>query len=699
MWRYPDNPELRQALDSLFRGTEYDGTKADSDLIDSPTREHYYKRAAYFACQKLLGPFAGFPILEQPSPPDSESSSSGSSSSKSPSQSDPTDHLYLHTGPGEQVDLLQDPTESMEPTEPPNTGRLTRSMVGRSTQESQGIGSGRVPPTQGVEGIGSGRVPPTQGVEGIGSGRVPPTQAAPGQSHGPSKRPRTRLDEEIMQIFGTPSNPHDALIQSQEYQQLVQQSHKIFGPATFLKQATKKVVERGKYQNHRAAVLQIAASMQQMHEDAQQQREADWHEDLAQGQEGEAYQDDYDEEGWDAPQHDQHEEGYFGDYSEQVSSKITLKHKAYQKSLTQVDKITPNTKSRKLDDYLTEVQFHAELTYGHIDWEHNPTAIKAIVLTTFSMELRRQFLTKFTDYSSSSWDSLKQFLKTSTDQTPDDIKLQAITKLRLNQHAQGRKTLAEYNTQFTTLLQHAKMDTHEHTAWAIQTYLAGLNTTISAHMLMNPVTNEHWTCLEEVKQCAYRLHYQNTQSNSNTLAVIQAPPSQRGRGRSPFRGRGTASRGRGRSGGRYVDGRGQGYGRGQAPHNPYGRGYGSGRGNGPPPPTGYGRGRGNGPPPPSKYGSGRGQGPPPHTGYGRGQGPPTPNVERTRNRSLYPDQEQALTEKGICLYCFEDFHMCGGRKCAFRNNPKRVWDIPAGKLKGVTLKDCQFQGIFPELHE
>jgi len=376
----------------------------------------------------------------------------------------------------------------------------------------------------------------------------------------------------------------------------------------------------------------------------------------------------------------QREDEDWGTGYEQVSTLANNKHKAYQKALTSVDKVTPNTKSRRLVDYLTEVEFHADLTYGNNAWQKNPIALKAIVLTTFNMELRRQFLTKHT-YETTSWSSLQTWLQSSTDQTPEDLKLQAITKLRLNQHAQGKKTLAEYNTQFTTLLQNALMDTPEHESWAIQTYIAGLNYHISSHMGMNPVTNQHWQTLDEVKQCAYRLNYHHSHTkNSASLAVMQtpSPASNRGRGRSlnrgnPGRGRGDPSRGR--FGGR-------GFHPGQQPRREYGP---SGRG-------GYGqRGRGGH--------SGR---QPRGAHAGRQPMQPSHKAKPSKvNKSLWQYQEKFLSQAKICLFCFGDVDQCssGGQQCPCTRAPLNVWDVAApngGHLNGMRLSEGQKRGIFPE---
>jgi hypothetical protein len=365
----------------------------------------------------------------------------------------------------------------------------------------------------------------------------------------------------------------EALIQSPEYLTLKQVAKG--SPAyAYLEEATKEIFQGGKYPqgDYRAAVDRIAERMLYIQQRYQEEEDGGYegnnpqsiddeygHSEGQQPHQSEQYQhqdpaqqyEDWEHEGPGSYNPNQREDEDWGIpvgiVHEQVSTLTINKHKAYQKALTLIDKVTPNTKSRRLDDYLTEVQFHAELTYGNQTWETNPIALKAIVLTTFNMELRRQFLTK-NSYEFTTWSTLQTWLKSSTDQTPDDLKLQAITKLRLNLHAQGKKSLAEYNTQFTTLLQQAMMDTQEHTSWAIQTYIAGLNTHISSQLIMNPVTNQHWLSLEEVKQCAYRLNYHNSQNKTtSSLAVLQAPPppSTRGRGRSLTRGGLTSNRGRG----------------------------------------------------------------------------------------------------------------------------------------------------------
>ena len=483
-----------------------------------------------------------------------------------------------------------------------------------------------------------------------------------------------------------------------------------------LKEATASIVSKGKYKTLEEAVEKIAILISDLHQhdcdnleqpqnDVLDEFEAEPH---AEQYPPEEYTDmDYREAEPHAVQYPQEEYtdmGYredpecdYGDRPEyayeQVSSIAVHKHKAYQKALTQVDKISPNTRSRKLDDYLTEMHFHAELTYGNDAWENNPIALKAIVMTTFNMDLRRQFLKK-NAYESTTWSALQAWLKASTDQAPDDIKLQAITKLRLNQHSQGKKTLAEYNTQFTTLLQHAMMDTPEHTSWAIQTYIAGLNCHISSQLIMNPVTNQHWLTLDEVKQCAYRLNYHNHQTKSfPSLAALQTPPpapsrgrgGPPGRGRSLTRGRGGGGRGRtpgsrggyGQGGrGRYdQDGRG-GYGQGgRGRHDQDGR-------------SGYGpRGRGDH----NREGRGGYQG-------DRDGGPKQGSHPSQINRSLWIFQEKYLRQKGVCPSCFGDLNQCSreGQHCPLTHRPTEIWDVPASKLKGCTLTKLQRNGVYPE---
>ena len=300
-------------------------------------------------------------------------------------------------------------------------------------------------------------------------------------------------------------------------------------------------------------------------------------------------------------------------------------------------------------------------------------------MTTFNMDLRRQFLKK-NAYESTNWSALQSWLKASTDQAPDDIKLQAITKLRLNQHSQGKKTLAEYNTQFTTLLQHAMMDTPEHTSWAIQTYIAGLNCHISQQLIMNPVTNQHWQTLDEVKQCAYRLSYHHTQTKTtSSLAVIQAPPppSLRGRGRSLTRGRSTSNRGRDLS--RGASGRGRSSPNGRGGYSQDGR---SGRGN-------SGRGGYN---PEGRGGHGQ------YARGGYGQGGQQPKRKPSQiNKSIWQYQEKYLMQAGVCAICFGDLNRChrGGQHCPLSHQPSNIWDIPTEHLKGCKLTLEQQDGTFP----
>jgi len=546
-------------------------------------------------------------------------------------------------------------------------------------------------------------------------------RVAPSQPHGPNKRPREA--DELWQTnlgnrFASPPSRLDALCQSPQYITLKQVSRR--SPAyAYLDQATQEILRAGKYPegDYHSAVDKIADRMiyleQQSREDDHGGYEgthpisnddgygySEGHEPLQSD-----YQDQYpakQSKDWEHEDpvyydHNQREDEDWGTpvgmFNEQVNTLTINKHKAYQKALTSIDKVTPNTRTRRLDDYLTEVQFHAELTYGHDAWETNPISLKAIVLTTFNHELRRQFLTK-NAYESTTWTSLKTWLKASTDQTPDDMKLQAITKLRLNQHSQGKKTLAEYNTQFTTLLQNAIMDTPEHTSWAIQTYIAGLNTHISSQLIMNPVTNQHWLTLDEVKQCAYRLNYHNHQTKSfPSLAALQTPPpapsrgrgGPPGRGRSLTRGRGGGGRGRspgsrggyGQGGrGRYdQDGRG-GYGQGgRGRHDQDGR-------------SGYGpRGRGDH----NREGRGGYQG-------DRDGGPKQGSHPSQFNRSLWHFQEKYLRQKGVCPSCFGDLNQCSreGQHCPLTHRPTEIWDVPASKLKGCTLTKLQRNGIYPE---
>ena len=179
---------------------------------------------------------------------------------------------------------------------------------------------------------------------------------------------------------------------------------------------------------------------------------------------------------------------------------------------------------------------------------------------------------------------------------------------------------------------------------------------------MNPVTNQHWTSLDEVKQCAYRLNYHNNQAKTtSSLAVIQAPPppSNRCRGRSLQQGGSSGGRGHSRGAyGRGYDRNSDGYNRGGRHGDNHGRGYGSGRGRGSPHYTSY----------PSRI-----------------------------NKSVWSHQEHFLTNAFVCLYCFEDVRSCGGESnsCPSRTNPKNIWDVPVRKLQGCDIKPHQLQQIFP----
>ena len=535
-------------------------------------------------------------------------------------------------------------------------------------------------------------------------------RVAPKQPHGPNKRPR-ELDEwwqaNLESRFAPSSSKRDDLLKSPQYI-LLQQLSKDHPQGAYLEEATQDILRVGKYPegDHNVAVNKIADRMFHLKQQAEEDEYGGYEgNDPISNNDGYGYSEDYappanqskDWEQTDPDDHMQREDEDWGTpvgmFHEQVNTLSSNKHKAYQKALTSLDKVTPNTRARRLEDYLTDVHFHAQLTYGHDAWETNPISLKAIVLTTFNHELRRQFLTK-NAYESTTWTSLKTWLKASTDQTPDDIKLQAITKLRLNQHSQGKKTLAEYNNQFTTLLQNAMMDTPEHTSWAIQTYIAGLNTHISSQLIMNPVTNQHWLTLDEVKQCAYRLNYHNHQAKSfPSLAALQTPPPapSRGRGGPPSRGRsltrGRGSGGRGRSPGsrggygqggrgRYdQDGRG-GYGQGgRGRHDQDGR-------------SGYGpRGRGDH----NREGRGGYQG-------DRDGGPKQGSHPSQINRSLWIFQEKYLIQKGVCPSCFGDLNQCSreGSQCPLTHRPTEIWDVSASKLKGCTLTKLQRNGIYPE---
>lgn len=201
-------------------------------------------------------------------------------------------------------------------------------------------------------------------------------------------------------------------------------------------------------------------------------------------------------------------------------------------AISKLEKITMATKSTKLHDTLTELQFLGEVHFANDKWSPDITATKAIIMTVFSADLRRQYLHHNATHTD--WQTALAWLHRTIDQSPDDSMQQAVHKLINGSYAQKGRSLADYNTHFMSLLQTAKMDTDEHKTWAIQTYISGLNPPISQQMLMNPVTNQHWTSLDDCKQCAYRISQQLMATRHPTLNAMQRfsyTDSNRGRGR------------------------------------------------------------------------------------------------------------------------------------------------------------------------
>ena len=375
-------------------------------------------------------------------------------------------------------------------------------------------------------------------------------------------------------------------------------------------------------------------------------------------------------------------------------------HKAFIKSLQNVEKVSPNTRIRKLQDFISEVEFYALLHFNDHQWQNDPTSIQGIIITTFNTELKRLFLSQ-RSYVHSTWTTLTEWLHNHTDQTPDDLRLQALEKLRGGQCKQGKRTLAEYNTYFQQQLHLSTMDHPTNTQWIIQTYISGLTNTIRDQIWMNPLTNKHWTTLQEVQDCAYRLSYQWTKSSAS-LNVMQegprhhsSPPPRGGRGspssrsrsnRSAF-GRGTGSSSKGGTHSRHrqtPSGHTNQYGISKSGHtNQYDASK-----------SGY----------TNQHGATRGG----HTNTsGRGgythpsdksmdffQPRPrsAPGKVSAVNKSMWVSQENKLKAVGACSTCFS--FNC---KNPCPNQVQNIWDAPRHVLEraGVTLTTAQKSHQFP----
>jgi hypothetical protein len=375
-------------------------------------------------------------------------------------------------------------------------------------------------------------------------------------------------------------------------------------------------------------------------------------------------------------------------------------HKAFMKSIAGLDKVTPNTKSRKLQDYLADLQFHASLHYPDSSWVTDPIAVQAIVMTTFNLDLKRLFLTQ-QSYMHSTWATLTKWLTSHTDQAPCDNKLQALEKLRSGHCTQGKRSLGEYNVHFQQLLHTADMNTPQNLTWIIQTYITGLNSHIRDQVWMNPLTNKHWESLQECQECAYRLAYQAYKSGGILNVMQGANADSRG---NPSRGRGRGGRGggRGRNRGREdrhrhdrhtkPSGHGPPVDGSLYPTDPANPGV---RGHTNPPGTGHpDRGHNN---PPGSGQSSHTKGIP-HYYQPKSKGSPS-NVSQV-NRTMFTNQEELLRQKGFCPTCITSTcpSLQHRGQCSMASTPVPIWQAPFTVINktGLRLSKSQIDGQAPK---